>query len=437
MSFSFTISEIGHLHVEKLSEFFCKAYCNEILKLINLIPYINWTIKELLSQSEDYYNNKWNYSYVVKNEKEEIVGVLIAYFRKADCRHIFDSLYLHRFVIDPEYQNKGVGTQVLKYFIARSFAEIPWLLNISVQTNNEPRNQYVLNFYRHMGFKDMYDIVYPNKLDTVLLFERKLHQNSIDYSIKKSDINLIHPRLNVTIDLDSFSSRNVLPVFFFSTTNEKKKQMVKFILNNYNIDVSYVTFPIELTEPQIESPELEEERKLVSIPLKSVSRFVTNTAPYTIEDTMLFVEYFNRHGQQWELPGLDTKRWLRQMGLDGFLEIMGNTIKRKAKFVSQTGAYIKSEGYFFGRGEILGTIAKKKAEIITPKYGTYPYFFHLVFIPDGANKTLAEMDMYEYAQYDYMRKSICQLIQKLSEFGTFQRQYTLFDYIRYHPNTEE
>lgn len=144
---------------------------------------------------------------------------------------------------------------------------------------------------------------------------------------------------------------------------------------------------------------------------------------------MLFIEFFNKNGGTWELPGLDTKRWLRQMGLDGLLEIMGNTSKRKARFVSQTGAYVKTGEYCYGRGEVNGRIAIEKAEIITPKYGTYPYFFHLLFIPDGAEKTLAEMDMYEYAQYDYMRKSIIQLISELPSEDGVQRQYVISDFI--------
>lgn len=233
----------------------------------------------------------------------------------------------------------------------------------------------------------------------------------------------------MNVSSDFFDSKNVLPIIYFASTNEKKKEIVKFIFHNYNIDVNFVKSPIELTEPQVEKPELEEERKLVSLPLKSISRFINkNMVPYTIEDTMLFVEFFNRNGNQWELPGLDTKRWLRQMGLDGFLEIMGNTSKRRAKFVSQTGAYVKAKEYCYGRGEVYGTISYKKSEIMQPKYGTYPYFFHLLFIPDGADKTLAEMDMYEYAQYDYMRISIVQLIKNLSDFEPLQRQYTVFDY---------
>ena len=334
MCYSFVSSKSEKIYVDKLSYSYCCDHSEEILRLINIIPYINWKIDDLLHQDNDFYKNKWNYSYVVKNESSNIIGVLISYFRMSDEKHIFDSLYLHRFVIAPQYQNIGIGTEVVKYFIQRSFEEIPWLLNISVQTNDTTENCHVINFYRNLGFKDMYNVFYENKTDVLLLLEKKYHTSCLSTISHECNLNLPHPRFNLHIH--NSDQVNVLPIIYFSSTNEKKKEIVKFIFNNYNVDVSFVKLSVELTEPQIEEPNLEEERKLVSLPLKSVSRFI-NTVPYVIEDTMLFVEFFNRNGKQWELPGLDTKRWLRQMGLDGFLDIMGDTKFRKARFVSQTG----------------------------------------------------------------------------------------------------
>lgn len=426
MSYSFISSKAGIIKIDKLTHSYCQKHYDELLSIVNIIPYIHWTVKDLLSQAEDYFGNKWNYSYVVKNNTDEAIGIIIAYFRLADSKHIFDSLYIHRFAIKPEYQNIGIGTESLKYFLQKSFVEIPWLLNISVQTNDNASNEHVIRFYRNIGFEDTYNIFYPNKKDILLLYERKNHTCFSNIQIHNSALNLRHPRFNVSIECDF--QKNVLPVIYFSSTNIQKRRMVRFIFNNYNIEVEYITPPIELTEPQVEKPELAEERKLVSLPLKTVSRFI-NKVPYVIEDTMLFVEFFNRNGKSWELPGLDTKRWLRQMGLDGFLEIMGDTSKRKAKFVSQTGAYIKPNKYFYGRGEILGRITCSIPQSISEGYGTYPYFFHKLFIPDGANKTLAEMDMYEYAQYDYMRKSIVQLISELADISSFKRECTLFDFM--------
>lgn len=423
-NYTFISSDNEEISVEKLSSTFCNLYSQELLEIVNIIPHINWTKNDLLSQTEDFYQNKWNYSYVIKT-KGIIIGILIAYFRIADNRHIFDSLYIHRFAINRNYQNKGIGTIVLKHFVQDSFAEIPWLLNISLQTNNEKKNDYVINFYKKIGFKDMYKIQYPDKEDILFLLERKCFKPFFK-TTHKEKTRLEHPRLKLVIDGDELSS--TLPVIYFSSTNNYKREIVEFIFHNYNIDVSFVNLPIELTEPQVEKADYENEKKLVSFPLKMASRFITLT-PCVIEDTMLFIEYFNRNGKSWELPGLDTKRWLRQLGLDGLLEIMGSTSKRKALFVSQTGAYLKSDKYYYGRGEVKGRIAEKKAEVINWQYGTYPHFFHLLFIPDGANKTLAEMDMFEYAQFDYMRKSIVQLISNISEGGTLFRQFTIFDFI--------
>ncbi len=426
MDNSFIFTKIGKMQVEKLSYSYCCEHKDELLKLINIIPYIHWSERELLSQENDFYQNKWNYSYVVKTNENKIIGVLITYFRIADNNHIFDSLYIHRFAIDPQYQDNGIGTETLKYFIQKSFDEIPWLLNISVQTNDNLDNNHVIKFYKDIGFNEMYNILYSNKIDVLLLLERNVYVNYAK-KYKSNSINLKHPRLSIVID--GVKSYNTLPVIYFSSTNERKKEMVKFIFHNYNIEVVFVKSPIELTEPQLEKSEIEEERKLVSLPLKSVSRFI-NSVPYVIEDTMLFVEFFNRNGKQWELPGLDTKRWLRQMGLDGFLEIMGNTNKRRARFVSQTGAYLKANKYYYGRGEIEGNIAYEMPKTILFKNGTYPYFFHLLFIPNGADKSLAEMDMHEYSKYDYMRKSIVQLISDISNNECLYRQYTLFDYFK-------
>ena len=425
MSYSFINDKAGKITVKHLTFEFCQKHCDRILKIVNIIPHIFWTSDDLFSQDEDFYRNKWNYSYVILDRKNKIIGVLISYFRISDEKHIFDSLYLHRFAIAPEFQNMGIGKEVLRYFITTSYQSIPWLLNISVQTNDSPDNEYVIKFYNNLGFRKMYRIPYPNKVDWLMLIEK--HNIEKMSKINQSSLKLRHPRLSMLCV--NYPEIDICPIIYFSSTNEKKKEIVKFIFHNYNINVNFTKAPIELVEPQVESPDIEEERKLVSIPLKNASRFLnSNVIPYVIEDTMLFIEYFNRNNTAWELPGLDTKRWLRQLGLSGLLDIMGNTKKRKAKFVSQTGAYIKASTYCYGRGEITGSIAEQIPEINEVQYGTYPYFFHLIFIPDGSDKTLAEMDMHEYSKYDYMRKSIIQLIQEMSQYEEIEQPLTLFDY---------
>lgn len=293
--YHFITASTVSIKICKLSKEFCDEHTRELLGIINIIPHIKWTHSELVSQDSDFYSNKWNYSYAVKNGNNEIIGIVIAYFRMADSKHIFDSLYLHKFAISPQYQNKGIGTAILKFFVENSFKEIPWLLNISVQTNDCPSNEYVVEFYEKAGFKRMYNILYPDKIDILMLLERKNYMSQNCLIENSYKINLKHPRVNAFIY--DHKLENVLPVIYFSSGNEKKREMVKFIFHNYNIDVLFVKPPIELTEPQVEIPELEAERKLVSLPLKAISRFIT-TVPYTIEDTMLFIEFFNRFGNR-------------------------------------------------------------------------------------------------------------------------------------------
>ena len=127
MSYYYKSLNFGKIQIEKLTTSYCTNHSNELLKLINIIPYIHSGVDDLLCQKEDYFKNKWNYSYVIKNSQNKIIGVLIAYFRLADKKHIFDSLYIHRFAISPEYQNIGIGTVVLKYFINKIV--IPRIIN--------------------------------------------------------------------------------------------------------------------------------------------------------------------------------------------------------------------------------------------------------------------------------------------------------------------
>ena len=249
MMFSFVSASAGKIQICGLSEAYCYEHCDEILKLVNIIPYIYWTPSELLSQDEDFYKNKWNYSYVIKNSADKIIGVLIAYFRIADNKHIFDSLYIHRLAIAPEYQNKGIGTEVLKYFIQKSFEEIPWLLNISVQTNDNISNEHVIRFYKKLGFREMYNVSYLNKMDILLLLERYNYTLPLTKHVDTNRIYLKHPRFNVSVEGDK--TRNVLPIIYFSSTNKKKKEMVQFIFHNYNIDVSFVKIMFFLSKPRL------------------------------------------------------------------------------------------------------------------------------------------------------------------------------------------
>lgn len=141
--------------------------CDEIVSIINLIPHIQCSIEELFKeQNSDH--SKWESSIAAFNLNGEIIGVLLAYYRKKDERHDIDSLYIHRFSVRKDYQNRGIGTKMMRYFLEYNFKNRD-LKNITIQTNKELKNQYVIEFYRKIGFKDKYLIAYPDKLDILMM----------------------------------------------------------------------------------------------------------------------------------------------------------------------------------------------------------------------------------------------------------------------------
>ncbi len=182
--------------------------------------------------------------------------------------------------------------------------------------------------------------------------------------------------------------------------------------------MSELACPVELTEPQIVDASADSELALVRHPLKLVARFLAagKRTPFLVEDTMLFIEFFNSHYEaDAELPGHDVKRWWRQLGTDGVLRLMGSTTLRRAHYVSQLGVYLGRDRYVYARGETHGRIAQHSRvadEALRGVPATSPWFFHSIFVPDGSTRTLAEMDAGEFASFDYRRRAVVELLGK-------------------------
>lgn len=168
----FKIGENETYFVKRISKDMALERYEEIVSIINLIPYIQSNKNELFEERNPWYS-KWEHSIGVFNLNDEIIGVLLAYNRKKDDRHNFDSLYIHRFAVKKEYQKRGIGTNLLTFFLKTNFYSDQSLELISIQTNKEPRNQHVIDFYRNIGFEDKYLIQYPDKLDILMTISRK------------------------------------------------------------------------------------------------------------------------------------------------------------------------------------------------------------------------------------------------------------------------
>ncbi len=278
------------------------------------------------------YPHKLTLSLVVRAKNgAATIGFLTAYLRSATDEHPIDSVYIHRFAIALELQRRRLGTEVLRAVVARIFSTMPWLQNISVQTNQFDYNIGVVRFYESNGFRKMMTVVYPTKIDWVFVLRR----SSQTITATPYQLLVKNPRL---IGDDGYARR-----VFLATTNRRKRDELSELFQCYNVIVDYTEPPTILTEPQIDTGGPELETELIRHPLRQVARFLEtrDVLPFVVEDTMIFIDFFNRNeSRPMELPGYDTKRWWQQLGAEGVLALMADTKQRGAHFVSQIGAYL-------------------------------------------------------------------------------------------------
>lgn len=351
----------------------------------------------------------------------EPIGLVVAYPHSAGKHHPFDALHVAGTAIAGTHQRVCIGTRTLRTYLADLFAGFPWLLNVSVSAPDTKDDEGLMRFYERVGFKRFATGRCPAEGNRLLW----LCQDTFGPQVREAlgcGGEMSPP--GTSINHWRLGHIEASPCIFFSTTSEKKYQHFKFLFNCYNIRLDRTRVLPQLIEPQVDSMESIDEIELVRQPLKIASRFIAKSGkvPFLIEDTMLFIEFFNRdYDHCVELPGHDTKRWWHQLGAERLIELMGETRRRRARFVSQIGAFYKREEYLYARGSIEGRIADMPRVSMDAELGapaTSPWFFHQVFIPDGSDLTLAEMDADVFAEFDYRRRCVENLLSTIKlRFG--------------------
>lgn len=120
--------------------------------------------------------------------------------------------------------------------------------------------------------------------------------------------------------------------------------------------------------------------------------------PVLVEDVALT---FTAMGQ---LPGTLVKWFLQELDTEG-LCALANSLEHKKAVASICYAWFDGQQLRFFEHHITGTIASE------PR-GTHGFGWNSIFIPDGTNKTYAEMDDDEVRPYSARAKAI-QAIQAL------------------------
>lgn len=145
-------------------------------------------------------------------------------------------------------------------------------------------------------------------------------------------------------------------------------------------------------------PEPQETDVAVVAKAKAEAAFETINQPLFVDDTGL---YINAWG---ELPGALIVWFLDNVGNEGLVKMLAGWSDRSARVVTALG-YCDHNGSQVFVGEVAGNIAEK------PK-GDNGFGYDAIFIPDGQNKTFAEMDAIEKDQYS-MRALATQVMKKV------------------------
>jgi len=177
----------------------------------------------------------------------------------------------------------------------------------------------------------------------------------------------------------------------FVTSNEGKFKEVKQILSKFQIDVKQAK--IELIEPQVE--DIKEVSKS-----KVIQAFEKLKEPVFVEDAGLFINSLNG------FPGAFSAFVYKKIGCEGILQLMKNKSNRDAFFASSIAFMsfsLKEPAIFYA--EVYGKIAKEKR-------GSSGFGFDPIFIPNGYDKTFAELGE-EKNEISHRRKALNLFIEFL------------------------
>ena len=163
----------------------------------------------------------------------------------------------------------------------------------------------------------------------------------------------------------------------FASSNENKYKEAKAILSKFDINLGFFKCNLE----EIQADTLEE------IALHKVTQaFSQCSAPVMVEDDGLFIESLN------SFPGPYSAFVFKTIGNKGILNLLKT--KRKAKFQSVIAYCERKNDVMLFKATVDGKISKK---LSGNKWGYDP-----IFIPDGQNKTYAQLKDKNLVSHRYL-----------------------------------
>ncbi len=180
----------------------------------------------------------------------------------------------------------------------------------------------------------------------------------------------------------------------FLTGNRDKFLEVKLVLNEFGIDVVQVP----RGKVEIQSQSLEEIAVYAVKNLRGVGGFVFT------EDAGLFVRALRG------FPGPYSSYVYRTIGIEGLLKLMEGVGDRSAYFESVVALRLPTGRVEVFRGRVEGTIA-------TEARGSGGFGFDPIFVPDGQERTFAEMGLREKNYLSHRGRAVRSMAQWLLSSG--------------------
>lgn len=159
---------------------------------------------------------------------------------------------------------------------------------------------------------------------------------------------------------------------------------------------------LKFSEMQLTEPQLLNMQVLVEQKVEQLKRKLPGT-PFFVEHTGLFID-------EWKgLPGGLTSLFMDTVGNDGICKMMSayKALERVARARVVIGYFHPEAGSQIFWGDIVGTIATK------PR-GKQNFGWDPIFIPEGSDKTYAEMSLEEKNQTSMRKKAAENFIKYLA-----------------------
>lgn len=166
------------------------------------------------------------------------------------------------------------------------------------------------------------------------------------------------------------------------TGNKRKFEEMNQIALQYGIKLDMINLP----KFEIQADRLEDVVRHAA----SVFYSMLNE-PIILEDSGLFIEALNG------FPGPYTKFVKKTLDIKGILKLMENEKNRNAYFKTAL-AYVDENEIRIFTGEVHGKISEKAV-------GNKGFGFDPIFIPEGSDKTFAEMEIEEKNKYSHRSKA--------------------------------